>query len=60
MSHRIGYLVPSETFPVVHCPARATNIRTPVYREHGRSYKQTCKRCGRLLAAAPTRLSGSR
>ncbi len=57
MSCPIGYLVPSETFYVVHCPARA---RTPVYRENVRGYKQTCKRCGRLLAAAPTRLSGSR
>lgn len=53
MSCRIGYLVPSETFSVAHCPARATNIRTPVDREHVRGYKQTCKRRGRLLAGRP-------
>ena len=53
MSCRIGYLVPSEAFYVVHCRARATNIRTPVYRQNGRGYQQTCKRCGRLLAGRP-------
>ncbi len=50
MSERIGYLIPSGDFFVVHCPDCATNIETPVYRENVAGYRQTCKACGRLLA----------
>jgi ribosomal protein S27E len=50
MSERIGYLIPSGDFFVVHCHDCATNIETPVYRENVAGYRQTCKACGRLLA----------
>ncbi len=53
MSDLIGYLIPSGDFFVVHCPACATITSTPVYRENVAGYRQTCKRCGRLLAGPP-------
>ncbi len=53
MSERIGYLIPSGDWFVVHCPNCATNIQTPVYPENVAGSKQTCNACGRLLAGHP-------
>ena len=53
MSDLIGYLIPSGDFFVVHCPACATITSTPVDRENVAGYRQTCKRCGQLLAGHP-------
>jgi hypothetical protein len=53
MPEPIGYLAPGRLFFVVHCPACATDIDTPVYRENVNGYKQTCNTCGRLLAGRP-------
>jgi hypothetical protein len=49
----IGYLIPADSFFVVHCPdcfAPDQHERIPVFDINVRGYRQSCRDCGRLLA----------